>query len=147
MGAALESRDRVPGWAAARDEIRAAILEHGWNERAGAYTQAFGSGELDVPNLMLVITGFLPGEDPRMKATIAATAARLTDERGLVYRHLARDGLEGEEGTFLLWTFWLAQAQALAGELAKPRQPSSGRLPRSTTSACWPRRSTRPAAR
>ena len=66
---------------------------------------------------MLAITGFLPGDDPRMKATIDATAARLTDERGLVYRYLAHDGLAGEEGTFLLCTFWLAQAQALAGEL------------------------------
>ena len=66
---------------------------------------------------MLAITGFLPGDDPRMKATIDATAARLTDERGLVYRYLAHDGLAGEEGTFLLCTFWLAQAQALAGEM------------------------------
>ena len=32
-------------------------------------------------------------------------------------RYLAHDGLAGEEGTFLLCTFWLAQAQALAGEL------------------------------
>jgi Glycosyl hydrolases family 15 len=45
------------------------------------------------------------------------SAARLTDQRGLVYRYLAHDGLAGEEGTFLLCTFWLAQAQALAGEL------------------------------
>ncbi len=52
-----------------------------------------------------------------LKATIDATAARLTDERGLVYRYLAHDGLAGEEGTFLLCTFWLAHAQALAGEL------------------------------
>jgi alpha,alpha-trehalase len=66
---------------------------------------------------MLAITSFLPGDDPRMKATIDATAERLTDERGLVYRYLAHDGLEGEEGTFLLCTFWLAQAQALAGEV------------------------------
>src|SRR5262249_21019771 len=66
---------------------------------------------------MLAITGFLPGDDPRMKATIDATAARLTDERGLVYRYLAHDGLAGQEGTFLLCTFWLAQAQALAGEV------------------------------
>jgi alpha,alpha-trehalase len=43
-----------------------------------------------------------------MKATIDATAQRLTDERGLVYRYLAHDGLAGEEGTFLLCTFWLA---------------------------------------
>jgi hypothetical protein len=66
-----------------REEVRAAILERGWSETAGAFTQAFGSDELDASNLMLAITGFLPGDDPRMKATIDATAARLTDERGL----------------------------------------------------------------
>jgi GH15 family glucan-1,4-alpha-glucosidase len=52
-----------------------------------------------------------------VKATIDATAQRLTDDRGLVFRYLSHDGLAGEEGTFLLCTFWLAQAQALAGEL------------------------------
>jgi GH15 family glucan-1,4-alpha-glucosidase len=113
LGAANRTRE----WASARDEISAAILANGWDEKAGAYTQAFGSEDLDASNLMLAITGFLPGDDPRMKATIDATASRLTDDRGLVYRYLAHDGLAGEEGTFLLCTFWLAQAQALAGEV------------------------------
>jgi alpha,alpha-trehalase len=112
----LGAEDRVTDWAAARDEIRAAILERGWNEQAGAFTQAFGSEDLDASSLMLTITGFLAGDDPRMKATIDATAQRLTDKRGLVYRYLAHDGLAGEEGTFLLCTFWLAHAQVLAGE-------------------------------
>ena len=70
---------------------------------------------------MMPIVGFLPADDPRMLATIDATAERLTDDRGLVYRYLAHDGLEGEEGTFLLCTFWLAQAHALAGELDAAR--------------------------
>jgi len=113
----LGASDKVPGWTAAREEIRAAILENGWSEKAGAFTQTFGGEDLDASNLMLACTGFLPGDDPRMKATIDATAERLTDERGLVYRYLAHDGLAGEEGTFLLCTFWLAQAQALAGEV------------------------------
>ena len=113
----LGAEDRVDAWATARDEIRAAILERGWNERAGAFTQAFGSEDLDASNLMLTITGFLPGNDPRMKATIDAIAGQLTDERGLIYRYLAHDGLAGKEGTFLLCTFWLAQAQALAGDV------------------------------
>jgi GH15 family glucan-1,4-alpha-glucosidase len=133
----LGAQHRVERWSAARDDIRAAILEHGWSEQAGAYTQAFGSDDLDASNLMLAITGFLPGDDPRMKATIDATADRLTDERGLVYRYVAHDGLAGEEGTFLLCTFWLAQAQALAG--ARPGhgdlRAGSGRHQR-----CWPAR-------
>ena len=114
----LGAEDRLADWGAARNEIRAAILDRGWNERAGAFTQAFGSEDLDASSLMLTITGFLAADDPRMKATIDAIARRLTDERGLVYRYLAHDGLAGEEGTFLLCTFWLAQAQALTGDVA-----------------------------
>jgi alpha,alpha-trehalase len=117
----LAAGDRVEGWTATREAIRTAICERGWSERAGAYTQAFGADDLDASSLMLAITGFLPGDDPRMKATIDATAERLGDERGLVYRYRAADGLEGDEGTFLLCTFWLAQAQALAGEVTAAR--------------------------
>src|ERR1700733_8654645 len=117
MAGHLEAEGRVADWGAARDEIRAAILTRGWNERAGAFTQAFGSEDLDASNLMLAITGFLAADDPRMKATIDATAQRLTGERGLVYRYLSHDGLEGDEGTFVLCTFWLAHAQALAGDV------------------------------
>jgi alpha,alpha-trehalase len=113
----LGAENRTEAWATVRDQIRTAILERGWNDQAGAFTQAFGSEDLDASSLMLAITGFLPGDDPRMKATVDAIAARLTDQRGLVYRYLAHDGLAGEEGTFLLCTFWLAHAQALAGEL------------------------------
>ena len=113
----LGAEDRTKAWAAVRDQIRAAILDRGWNDQAGAFTQAFGSEDLDASSLMLAITGFLPGDDSRMKATVDAIAARLTDQRGLVYRYLAHDGLAGGEGTFLLCTFWLAHAQALAGEL------------------------------
>jgi alpha,alpha-trehalase len=113
----LGAEDRVAAWTTTADEIRTAILERGWSERAGAFAQAFGSDDLDASCLMLAITGFLPADDPRIKATIAAIAGRLADDRGLVYRYLADDGMAGEEGTFLLCTFWLANAQALAGDV------------------------------
>jgi GH15 family glucan-1,4-alpha-glucosidase len=117
----LDAVDRVDRWKQARDNIADAILAKGWNEKAGAFTQSFGSEALDASSLMLAIVGFLPPDDPRIRATIEATAQRLTDDRGLVYRYLAHDGLEGQEGTFLLCTFWLAEAQALAGELDRAR--------------------------
>jgi GH15 family glucan-1,4-alpha-glucosidase len=67
------------------------------------------------------IVGFMPADHPQMRATIDAIASRLTDEHGLVYRYLGGDGLSGDEGTFLLCTFWLAQALALAGDLDRAR--------------------------
>ena len=71
---------------------------------------------------MLPIVGFLPGTDPRVRATIYAIDAGLTDDRGLVYRYRSPDGLDGEEGTFLICTFWLAQGLAAAGELDRARR-------------------------
>jgi len=113
----LDARDHVAHWTATREQIRQAILERGWSEKAHAYAQTFDSDDLDASALMMPIVGFLPAGDPRMRATIDAIAERLTDSRGLVFRYRTSDGLEGDEGTFLLCTFWLAHALALAGEV------------------------------
>ena len=114
----LRCADRLAAWQKTCDEIRETVLADGWNAAAGAFTQSFGSADLDASSLMMPIVGFLPADDPRMLSTIEAIADRLTDGRGLVYRYRAEggvDGLAGSEGTFLLCTFWLAQALALAG--------------------------------
>ena len=70
---------------------------------------------------MVPSVGFIPADDPRALATINTIEERLTDHRGLVYRYRSPDSLEGEEGTFLLCTFWLAQALAHAGQPARAR--------------------------
>jgi alpha,alpha-trehalase len=117
----LGASDRVEAWKQTQDQIREAILTRGWSDRVNAFTQSFGSDELDASSLMLPLVGLLPADDPRVLATINATEERLTDDRGLVYRYRTHDGLEGEEGTFLLCTFWLAQALARAGQPARAR--------------------------
>ncbi|HKG52355.1 MAG TPA: glycoside hydrolase family 15 protein [Actinomycetales bacterium] len=120
----LGAGDRVADWTATRDEIFATVVRDGWSDAAGSFTQYFGSDELDASALMLAVVGFLPADDPRMLATIDAVAERLTDERGLVYRYRTEggvDGLAGEEGTFLVCTFWLAQALAMSGQVDRAR--------------------------
>ncbi len=126
MAGMLRAEDRVPGWGAAAAEIRDEILTRGWSDTAKSFTQSFGSADLDASNLMIGIVGFLPADDPRVLATIDAVAERLTDPRGLVYRYRtdaagSSDGLAGEEGTFLLCTFWLAQALAVSGQVDRAR--------------------------
>jgi GH15 family glucan-1,4-alpha-glucosidase len=114
---------RVGEWTAARDEIHAAVLEQGWSDERQAFCQSFGSDELDAAQLLMPLVGFLPAGDPRMRSTIDAIADDLTDD-GLVLRYRNReglnaDGLEGEEGTFVICTFWLVSALALAGEVER----------------------------
>jgi GH15 family glucan-1,4-alpha-glucosidase len=119
----LDAVARLPAWTSARVMIRAAIEEHGWSRRAGAYSQAFGSDLLDASALMMPITGFSAPDDPRARATVAAVRERLTGPSGLVHRYEGiDDGLVGEEGPFLLCTFWLAHALALMGETADARE-------------------------
>ncbi|MBW8173977.1 glycoside hydrolase family 15 protein [Ornithinimicrobium sp. Arc0846-15] len=118
----LDAQGRIPEWRAVREEIATAIFNQGWSDTAQAFTQSFGSDHLDASVLMLPIVGFLPADHPKVRATVDAIAERLTDDHGLVFRYLADDGLEGEEGTFLLCTFWLAQAQALIGETGLARK-------------------------
>ena len=117
----LDASDRAESWKQTQDQIRQAILTRGWSDRAGAFTQSFGCDDLDASSLMVSLVGFLPADDPRVLATINATEERLTDDRGLVYRYRSHDSLEGQEGTFLLCTFWLAQAVARAGQPARAR--------------------------
>jgi GH15 family glucan-1,4-alpha-glucosidase len=114
--------DRLGRWHEGRDAIRRAILEQGWSDRANAFTQTLDGDALDASTLLIPIVGFLPGDDPRVRATANAIAERLTDRRGLVYRYRVADGLAGEEGSFLLCTFWLAHALALGGDVDRARE-------------------------
>ena len=110
-------------WAAERDRIREAILTRGWSEAKQAYAQSFDSDELDAAQLLMPLVGFLPATDERMRSTIEAIASELTQD-GLVLRYLNEeglnaDGLTGEEGTFVICSFWLVSALAQAGELER----------------------------
>ncbi len=125
LAGTLRAEDHVDSWRRTKDDIHSTVLRDGWSERAGSFTQSFGSDRLDASSLMIPIQGFLPADDPRVLSTIDAIAERLTDERGMVYRYDtsdSTDGLEGREGTFVLCTFWLAQALALARQPARARQ-------------------------
>jgi GH15 family glucan-1,4-alpha-glucosidase len=110
-------------WAAERDRIRDAILERGWSESKEAYAQSFDSDDLDAAQLLMPIVGFLPATDGRMRSTIEAIARELTQD-GLVLRYLNdeglnADGLTGEEGTFVICSFWLVSCLAKAGEVER----------------------------
>jgi GH15 family glucan-1,4-alpha-glucosidase len=109
-------------WRRARDAIYEAIQKRGYDEKRQAFVQAFGSDALDASVLMMPLTFFMAPTDPRMLSTIRAIMAR-PDQGGLVsdslvYRYdvrLTPDGIEGDEGTFNICTYWLVEALTRAG--------------------------------
>lgn len=117
---------RTEFWAAERDRIRETILEHGCSRARGAFAQAFESDELDAAALLMPIVGFLPADDERIRSTIEAIARDLTHD-GLVLRYrseagLNPDGLHGEEGSFVICSFWLTQCLAQLGEVERAEE-------------------------
>ena len=101
------------------EEIRADVLEHGYDAERGTFVQHCGTREVDASLLLLPLFGFVDGDDPRMLGTIKAVEEDLLHE-GLVLRYRTEsgvDGLPGGEHPFLACSFWLVSAYAAAGRL------------------------------
>ncbi len=110
---------RLFRWRALREQIRNNLLQRGFDEHVGAFTQSYGSNALDASVLLMPHMGFLPADDPRMLSTVAAIEKGLTWD-GLVLRYSTEtgvDGLPGHEATFLICSFWLADNYAMSGRL------------------------------
>ena len=113
----------VERWQALRDEIQAEVCREAWDSELGSFTQYYGSGTVDAALLMIPLVGFLPGDDERVRGTIAAIERELARD-GLVLRYRTEDEVDGlppGEGFFLPCSFWLAEALVLAGRADEAR--------------------------
>ncbi|CAL9408606.1 Trehalase [Streptomyces sp. enrichment culture] len=119
----------LDGWRALRDEVHREVCEKGYDPERNTFTQAYGSRELDAALLLIPRVGFLPPDDPRVIGTIDAVREEL-DHGGLLRRYSTTDsevpadvdGLPGSEGTFLVCSFWLADALFMTGRTKEARE-------------------------
>ncbi|MCX7619844.1 MAG: glycoside hydrolase family 15 protein [Acidimicrobiales bacterium] len=129
----LELDEPVRIWADLRDEIHREVCAHGFNRDVGAFTQYYGSSELDASCLMLALVGFLPSSDPRIVGTVESIRRELMED-GFVMRYRTEpvhvgpsgatetiDGLPPGEGAFLLTTFWMVDNLACMGRVDEAR--------------------------
>jgi GH15 family glucan-1,4-alpha-glucosidase len=117
-----DDQERADEWQAVADEIHADVCEHGL--RGGVFRQHYETDALDAALLLLPLVRFLPGDDPRVRATVMAIADDLTVD-GLVCRYRVAetdDGLSGEEGSFAICSFWLVSAFSEIGETRRARE-------------------------
>ncbi|MEU7119985.1 glycoside hydrolase family 15 protein [Streptomyces zaomyceticus] len=125
----LEADPSLPGdvarWRTMREEIHAQVCAMAYDPARNTFTQAYGSPELDAATLLIPQVGFLPPDDPRVVGTVDAVRAELL-HGGYLRRYSADsaavDGLPGQEGTFLVCSFWLADALRLTGRTEEARE-------------------------
>ena len=110
----------VERWRDNCQQIRAEVLERGFDPDLGAFRQSYERGVLDASNLLIPLLEFLPFDDARVQSNIDATIEGLT-ENGLLYRYHAHDGVAGGEGAFGLCNFWLVDALAMSGRVDEAR--------------------------
>ncbi len=122
--ARLAERFRLPGphsaWRCAATEIGQAIVEESWDPRRKTITAYLGGGGIDASLLALPLRRVLQANHPKMVATTHAISERLGAGQGLLYRYLPDelpDGIAGQEGAFLLCSFWLVDNLTMQGQL------------------------------
>jgi GH15 family glucan-1,4-alpha-glucosidase len=125
----LEENPELPGdlegWRTLREDVHREVCEKGYDPERNTFTQYYGSRELDAALLLMPRVGFLPPDDPRVIGTIDAIREEL-GHGGFLRRYSTDgttvDGLPGEEGTFLVCSFWLADALQMTGRTKEARE-------------------------
>ena len=114
----------VDHWAGIRDQIHAEVCRRGVDPDRGVFVQEYGGKALDASLLLVPLVGFLPPDDPRVRATLEAVERELTQD-GFVLRYERGsevDGLGIGEGTFLPCSFWLVDNLAMVGREQEARR-------------------------
>ncbi len=108
-------------WQRGRDEIHACIMERGWSTGLEAFTQTLDGDRMDASLLLMPLVKFISSDDPKWTSTLAAIGRTLSHD-ALVERYEdGTDGMEGDEGTFTICTFWYVEALARAGQVDRAR--------------------------
>jgi GH15 family glucan-1,4-alpha-glucosidase len=111
----------VEAWREVRDDVKADVLERGYDDEIQSFVQSYESDAVDATGLLLPVVGFPPFDDERVRGTIDAVEERLVDD-AFVRRYDGDDGLPGSEGAFVLCSCWLVDALALSGRLGEARE-------------------------
>jgi len=114
----------VEHWQRVRAEIHEDVCRNGFDAELNCFVQAYGSKELDASLLLIASIGFLPANDPRVRATFEVVERNLLVD-GLVQRYRtagSEDGLPPGEGAFLACSFWLVDAYCLIGRVQEAEE-------------------------
>ncbi|WP_405414197.1 glycoside hydrolase family 15 protein [Maribacter sp. Asnod1-A12] len=117
----LDKKHKIEKWEPIRAEIWKDIYDNAWNEEVGAYTQSYGSKELDASVLLMESYGCVNAKDQRYISTVHAIGKDLNND-GLLYRYKNEDDFGLPSSSFTVCTFWYINSLFKIGERKKAQE-------------------------
>ncbi|MGO4919048.1 glycoside hydrolase family 15 protein [Maribacter spongiicola] len=114
----LGKKHKIDKWEPIREEIWKDIYDNAWNDEVGAYTQSYGSKELDASVLLMESYGCVNAKDERYISTVNAIGRELNND-GLLYRYKNEDDFGLPSSSFTVCTFWYINSLFKIGEREK----------------------------
>ena len=108
--ATLLQRDfYIETWSKLRDKIHDDIHKNAWSEKKQAFSQAYGSDDLDASVLLMESYGFITATDQKYVNTVLAIQTDL-EQNGLMFRYRNQDDFGTPKSAFTICSFWLTNA-------------------------------------
>jgi GH15 family glucan-1,4-alpha-glucosidase len=99
----------IDQWSKLRDKIHDEIYKKAWSEQKQAFTQAYGSEDLDASVLLMEPYGFIHATEQKYVSTVLAVQQEL-EQDGLMFRYRNRDDFGVPKSAFTICSFWLINA-------------------------------------
>jgi GH15 family glucan-1,4-alpha-glucosidase len=112
---------KIEKWSLLEQEIKKDIMDKAWNDEVQAFTQSYGSTNLDASVLLMESYGFIPARDPKFVSTVKAIEKDLSND-GLLYRYKNEDDFGLPSSSFTICTFWFINSLFKIGEEEKAQE-------------------------
>jgi len=114
----LGKTSKMARWQLLEETIREDIMANAWNDDVQAFTQAYGSKDLDASVLLMESYGFIEAKHPKFVSTVKAIERDLCYD-GLLYRYKTEDDFGLPSSSFTICTFWFINSLYKIGEEEK----------------------------
>ncbi|AWG23668.1 glycoside hydrolase [Flavobacterium faecale] len=114
----LGKKTQLAKWEPLAATIKQDIMDNAWNESVQAFTQSYGSPDLDASVLLMENYGFIDAKDPKFVATVQGIERDLSND-GLLYRYKNKDDFGLPSSSFTICTFWFINSLYKIGETKK----------------------------
>ncbi len=114
----LHKKTKLERWTQLEQEIKKDIHDNAWNPEVNAFTQSYGSKDLDASVLLMESYGFIHAKEPKFVSTVKAIEKELSND-GLLYRYKNEDDFGLPSSSFTICTFWFINSLFKIGEEEK----------------------------